>query len=152
MRDVNGYAMVLTFVLLTVVLLAVIVMIFRSKQQTEIRKALIEKFGSAQDLGELLQTPGGHRLLADLSTSGGSPLRSVLGSVQKGIIGLIVGLAVLIVGVLFDKKDGILAGAVLASGGVAFLVSAAVTYRLSKSWGLIANGLTPNTGLTPNKD
>ena len=39
----------------------------RQKAQNEIRKALIEKFGSAQDLGAFLQSEGGQRFLEDLS-------------------------------------------------------------------------------------
>ncbi len=80
MASVNGYVIVLAFLLVAGASLFLIFTLFRTMQQTTIRKALIEKFGSTQDLGELLQTSGGQRLLADLSTSGGGPLQSVLGS------------------------------------------------------------------------
>ncbi len=137
MTEVNGYALILTFLLVIATLSFVVFTSIRARQQTEIRKALIEKFGSAQDLGELLQTSGGQRLLADLSSSGATPLRSVLGSVHKGIIGLVVGLGALFVGALAGQMPMILLGALFACAGLAFLIAAGVTYRLSKSWGLI---------------
>jgi hypothetical protein len=137
MTEVNGYALVLTFILTIVTLSFVIFASVRSKQQTEIRKALIEKFGSSQGLVELLQTTEGQRLLADLSAAGGSPLRSVLGSTQKGIVALLVGVGALLAGTVPGYEAMTILGAMFACAGLAFLISAMVTYRLSKSWGLI---------------
>jgi hypothetical protein len=48
----------------------------RQKGQNEIRRALIERFGAAQDLGAFLQSEGGKRFLAGLSTEMSSPLES----------------------------------------------------------------------------
>src|SRR5580704_15480333 len=135
MANVNGYVIVLAFLLVAGASLFLIFTLFRTMQQTAIRKALIEKFGSAQDIGELLQTSGGQRLLADLSTNGGSPLRSVIGSIQKGIVALLVGLGALFVGALAGQMAMMILGALFACAGLAFLISAGVTYRLSKAWG-----------------
>lgn len=137
MSNFNDYATMLALLLIIGAVLFLVFTIFRSKQQTEIRKALIEKFGSAQDLGELLQTTGGKRLLADLSSGGGSPLQSVLSSIHKGLLALLVGLGALFVGALEDLGAAMFLGAIFACAGLAFLISAAVTYWLSKSWGLI---------------
>ena len=137
MANVNGYVIVLAFLLVAGASLFLIFTLFRTMQQTAIRKALIEKFGSTQDLGELLQTPGGQRLLADLSTNGGSPLRSVIGSIQKGTIALLVGLGAVFEGAIFNHAGLTVLGSLFACAGLAFLISAGVTYRLSKSWGLI---------------
>jgi len=137
MSSVNGYAIMLAWLLIIGAVLLLVFTIFRSKQQTEIRKALIEKFGSSQDLAQIVQTLDGKRLLADLSTGGGSPLQSVLGSVHKGIVALLVGLGALFVGALCNQPPAIFLGAIFACAGLALLISAGVTYRLSKSWGLI---------------
>jgi hypothetical protein len=137
MTETNDLLVLTIFVVIPTISLVVFASI-RSKQQTEIRKALIEKFGSTQGLVELLQTTEGQRLLPNLSTSGASPIRSVLGSIQKGIVGLVVGLGALFAGVLAGREPTIMIlGALCASAGLAFLIAAAVTYRLSKSWGLI---------------
>lgn len=108
----------------------------RQKAQNDIRKSLIEKLGSAQDLGAFLQSEGGKRFIADLSSGSAGALGSVLASVQKGIILLLLGLgcsgASPFVG---QVAMGI--GVVFMFIGVGFLVSAGVTYWLSKSWGLL---------------
>jgi Ca2+/Na+ antiporter len=137
MASVNGYAVMMAWLLIIGAVLFLVFTISRSRQQTEIRKALIEKFGSTQDLGELLQTPGGKRLLADLSTSGGSPLQSVLNSIQKGLLALLVGGGAMLAGGIEYLQPLTILGALFGCAGLAFLISAAVTYWLSKSWGLI---------------
>jgi hypothetical protein len=108
----------------------------RQRRQTEIRKALIEKFGSAQDLGAFLQSPGGQRFVSDLFSGSDSPTHSVLGSIQKGVIILLVGLTVILVG-LQSERSIVAIGALLASVGLGFLISAAITRHLSRKWGLL---------------
>jgi hypothetical protein len=124
------------FVLLAA-LLALLYSSSRQDRETAIRKALIEKFGSAQDLGAFLQSPGGQRFVSDLFSGPSSPARSVLGSIQKGVIILLVGLTVIGIGVYSWEHAIIAIGALLASLGVGFLASAAITHRLSRKWGLL---------------
>jgi hypothetical protein len=132
-----AYAILTAALLVVATVLAIIFTSFRARQQTVIRKALIEKFASMQDLGEFLQTPGGKSLFADLSTNGGSPLHSVMGSIQKGLLALLVGLGAMLAGGTEDLPPLIILGGLFACAGMAFLISAGITYRLSKSWGLI---------------
>jgi len=108
----------------------------RQRAQNDIRKSLIEKFGSAQDLGAFLQSEGGKRFIADLSSGSAGALGSVLASVQKGIILLLLGLGCSGAGT-FVGQAAMGIGVVFMFIGVGFLVSAGVTYRLSKSWGLL---------------
>jgi hypothetical protein len=106
------------------------------REQNDIRKALIEKFGSAQDLGSFLQSEGGKRFIADLSTGTAGALGSVLASVQKGIILLLLGFGCAAAHV-FTSLVVLGIGLVFMCVGAGFLVSAGVTYWLSKSWGLL---------------
>src|SRR5947209_7686614 len=87
----NVYIAWVVAVVLGILGLILFFLIHRQKSQNEIRKALIERFGAAQDLGAFLQSEGGQRFLAGLSTGTLSPLGSVLGSIQKGIILLLLG-------------------------------------------------------------
>jgi hypothetical protein len=132
-----AYAILMASLMVVATLLVIIFTSFRSRQQTVIRKALIEKFASMQDLGEFLQTPGGKSLFEDLSTNGGSPLQSVMGSIQKGLLGLLVGLGAMLAGGTENLQPLIILGLLFACAGLAFLISAGITYRLSKSWGLL---------------
>ncbi|HEY2019295.1 MAG TPA: hypothetical protein VGH38_37565 [Bryobacteraceae bacterium] len=127
------------FVLLTFV----VFLLHSSQQQREqnsIRRALIEKFGSAQDLGAFLQSEGGRRFIEDLSSGSAGAYGSVLASVQKGIILFLLGLGCCGAAsfpnqVAVQMAMGV--GLVLLFAGVGFLISAAVTFWLSKSWGLL---------------
>jgi hypothetical protein len=116
--------------------LAILYSNVRHSEQTAIRKALIEKFGSAQDLGAFLQSPGGQRFVSDLFSGPNSPARSVLGSIQKGVIILLLGITLIFVG-LYSERAILAIGALLSSVGVGFLVSAAITHHLSRKWGLL---------------
>ena len=127
------------FVGAVVLLLAVMATIWvhlmaRSQERITIRKALIDKFTSAQDLNNLMETPAGRRLFAEFS-AGGSPLRPVLWSVRMGILAVLTGVGVGTLGPIMANDGGVAALLVLI--GLGFLISAAVTYRLSKSWGLL---------------
>jgi hypothetical protein len=110
--------------------------IYRSEQRIAVRKTLIEKYASAQDLNELMQTPAGRRLFAEFS-AGGSPLRSVLSSVQMGVLAILAGAGVWGIGAMMHNNAIFGIGGLLVCIGLGFLISAAITYRLSKSWGLL---------------
>jgi hypothetical protein len=116
--------------------LAILYSNVRHKEQAAIRRALIEKFGSAHDLGAFLQSPGGQRFVSDLFSGSNSPARSVLSSIQKGVIILLVGITLVAVG-LRSEMSIVAIGALLSSVGVGFLISAAITHHLSRKWGLM---------------
>ena len=109
----------------------------RSSQQSAARKAMLDKFASAQDLGAFLQTSGGQRFMAELS-SGGDPRQSVLASVHKGIIAIFLGAGFFPLSGAFSQPAAVSGiGIVLFLVGCGFLVSAVITYVLSKWWGLL---------------
>jgi hypothetical protein len=116
--------------------LAILYSSARQRRQADIRKVLIEKFGSAQDLGAFLQSPGGQRFVSDLFSGSSSPAHSVLSSIQKGVIILLVGLTLICIGV-FSERAIMAIGALLGSAGLGFLLSAAITHHLSRRWGLL---------------
>jgi Ca2+/Na+ antiporter len=116
--------------------LAILYSSARQQRETAIRKALIEKFGSAQDLGAFLQSPGGQRFVSDLFSGPNSPSRSVLASIQKGVIILLLGITLMVVG-LKSEESIVAIGALLSSVGLGFLISAAITRHLSRKWGLL---------------
>lgn len=129
------------FVGILILFLAILAMILayvfhRSQQRIAVRKALIEKYASAQDLNEMMQTPAGRRLFAEFS-AGGSPLRSVLLSVQMGILAILAGAGIWGIGAMVGDNAIFGIGGLLVCIGLGFLISAAITYRLSKSWGLL---------------
>jgi DMSO/TMAO reductase YedYZ heme-binding membrane subunit len=117
--------------------------------QREMHAKLIEKFGTSQDLLECLKTDAGSRLLDSATIEQSRPFGRILGSVQAGLILFMLGIAMLIVRYTIPAEGfnaiehaqtahGMLAlSLLLLALGVGFLLSAAASYRLSKSWGLM---------------
>ena len=116
----------------------------KESRHASVRKALLEKFASAPDLGAFLQTSSGQRFMAELSSGAGNPLQSVLSSIHKGIIAIFVGAGFFPLSGGFKDPWPITGiGIVLVLAGAGFLVSAAVTYLLSKWWGMLAGDAKP---------
>jgi hypothetical protein len=147
MREIQPIEMVLAVGMFSLVFL-VIYLAFtavRDARHTSVRKALLEKFASAPDLGAFLQTSGGQRFMADLSSGAGNPLQSVLSSIHKGIIAMFVGAGFFPLSGGFREDSPAVSGVgiVLILAGMGFLVSAGVTYLLSRWWGMLSGDSKP---------
>lgn len=116
--------------------------------QRDIHGKLFEKFGTSQELIEYLKTEAGSKFLDSASIEQTRPFGRVLGSVQAGLILLLLGIAMLFVRFTMPSvgwnaveqaqtAHGFLAVSfLLLALGLGFLASAGVSYRLSKQWGL----------------
>ena len=118
----------------------------RRKQQNTIHTRLLEKFTSSQDFSAFLQTPGGQQYMNSLTDSDNNPSRTILTSVSSGIVLAVVGAGLLAAGlVLRDIGTGI-SGLLLLLVGSGFILSAVVSYKLSRKLGLIRDqSETPRT-------
>jgi hypothetical protein len=108
--------------------------------QAEVHSKLIEKVGSSQELLAFLDSESGKKLVASIGIEqpNRNPYNRILASVQAGAILVCVGIALLVIGINFhDVAEGfkILGGLGLALG-IGFLISAGLSYRLSKAFGL----------------
>ena len=132
----NVQAAWIAFAALTPVALSLLFSAFQTRQRMAARKAVIDKFTSAEDFATFLLSPVGQRFVSDLANPE-IPGRAVIGAVQKGIILLALGGGVCYVGATYHGLEEIVGiGVLLLCLSVGFLVSAGVSYRLSKSLGL----------------
>ncbi len=116
--------------------------------QRDIHAKLFEKFGSSQELIEYLKTDAGSKFLDSAALEHTKPFGRVLGSIQAGLILVLLGIAMLIVRLTMPNvgwspieqaqtAHGFLAVSLLLLAlGLGFLASAAASYKLSKNWGL----------------
>ncbi len=116
--------------------------------QKEIQSKLFEKFGTSQELIEYLKTEAGSKFLDSATFEHSRPFGRVLGSIQAGLILVLLGIAMLIVRLTMPSvgwspieqaqtAHGFLAVSLLLLAlGLGFLASAAASYKLSKNWGL----------------
>ena len=120
------------------------------RARADLQTKLLDRLGSGREVVEFCQTEGGKQFIEALSmgtiespASKGSPTERILGSIQKGIILTLLGLGFLILAQKYHRDDPgdvfMVVGVVGLSLGIGFLLSAGVSYRLSKSMGILAN-------------
>ncbi len=109
-----------------------------AKGRTEFYHQMMEKFGSAREFIDFVQTEGGRSFLDSFSIERVGPTDRILGSLQKGAILGILGLGFLLLG--WKRHElFVIIGTLALSLGVGFSLSSAISYRLSKEWGLLSS-------------
>ena len=110
-----------------------------AKLQAGIQTKLLEKFGSGQDLLAYVQSDAGKRFLESLAMEQRTPYGRILGAAQAGVILVLLGLGLLFLrGAIRGAEEGFLIGGTITlSLGLGFGVAAALSYFLSKSFGLL---------------
>lgn len=119
-----------------------------TRAQAEVHNRLIEKFGTSKEFVDFMQTDGGKVFLKPLPvTNPAAPYRKILTSITAGVILTMFGIALLVLhAVAFDHDEGALGGGIIMLMiGIGFLLSAAISYRLSKAWGIL-QGRSPEAG------
>lgn len=148
MEDLMPIIVIPTMVAATAYVAGLIVAAFRDRAhlraQTELHNRMMDKFSSADDFTAYLQSDAGRRFFENLSGEPTAPLAKILGSIQKGAILTLLAVGLFVLSRVSVMPDGgnvmfIIATIVLMIG-LGFLVSAAISYRLSKTWGLISVG------------
>jgi hypothetical protein len=110
-----------------------------TQAMTEFHNRLLDKIGSARDFADFLQSDGGGRFLDSLSLERTNPNQRILGSIQTGAVLLMLGVGLLVCGWTVGGDSGVplFMGTISLALGTGFLVSAAIAWRLSESWGLL---------------
>lgn len=110
-----------------------------SKMTFEMQNKVIDKFGTAPEALQYLESKAGARLLETAAAGPTNPRMRILFSVQSGVILAALGVGFLLVrGVMPEGADAFsMVGILALCLGVGFLVSAVIAHYLSKSWGLI---------------
>ncbi len=108
-----------------------------ARMQAEMHGKLLDKFGTSQELVQYLESEVGRAFLEPPHIERVSPYRRILGSVQVGIILSVVGGVFLLMRNEPAVQGAVVVGGLLLALGLGFLISAAVSFRLSKAWGLL---------------
>lgn len=126
-----------------------IVSAVRGRQQvrlsTEFHAKLLERIGSARELGELLNTEGGRNLLETLVVDRTpAPHQRILRAAQSGTVLLTVGIGIWLA-LMFAVRDwpnGVGSGlfliaSIIVATGAGLLLSAKVSHSISRNLGLL---------------
>jgi cbb3-type cytochrome oxidase subunit 3 len=111
----------------------------RIQAQADLQNRLLEKFASPQDVAQFLQTEGGSRFLQGLTTNGRHAGRRIMMAMQIGVVLTLLGVAAIGLDMAYSPREhpGAILGTLIVALGAGFLISAALSYKLSKSWGLL---------------
>jgi hypothetical protein len=113
-------------------------------QRTETFNRLIDKFGTAREFVDFLQSDAGRKVLEDPIAPRVHPMSSVRRFIQSGIILLGLGAALLLNALRLRGETDInyireamgmnYWGTIFLGGGVALMIVAVVSYFLAKRW------------------
>ena len=112
-----------------------------SKNVLALHSRLFDRFSGNQELIGFLEGESGRRYFEALESDIKDPLSRILNGIQLGVVLVLLGFALLLVRT--SQTDEIARNALVVIGipvvalGIGFLVSAAISHRLSKSWGLL---------------
>jgi len=111
--------------------------LIKRRQQSAMQKHLLDRFSSAQDFAQFIQSPAGQKYVTGFTDVVTSPRNSILSSVRTGCV-LAFGGVGCIAGSNAEVgfRVGWLIGWVAFTAGIGFLVSAAISYFLAKKLGL----------------
>ncbi len=107
----------------------------RIREQGELRKRLLDKFSSGQELTEFLGTPQGQDFLKDQEAGHRSPKSRVVHGICWGVVVLMLGAAFF--GLVFLEKDLFIPAGILTALGIGILIAASISYYLYKKWNMI---------------
>ena len=111
----------------------------RARAELEVRRRVLEKFATGEELTAFLASGGGRKFLEDISTDHASQADRILKSLQRGAILTILGLGLWLL-VAWNPRDMEAAGVfgtIALAVGLGYLASAGVAYNLSRRWGLL---------------
>ena len=110
-----------------------------AEMQKDLHGRLLEKFGSSQEMLEYLRSDAGRKFLEGATIERATPFGRILRSIQSGLTLLLVGAALFYLHGRLPESwadDTLVFGVLAVALGIGFVLSAGVSYWLSKSWGL----------------
>ena len=112
------------------------------KEMTAFHGRVIDRVGSIKDFNDFLQTPGGMQFMNAITGDKGpnGPRERILRAVQTGIVLSSVGGGCLLLSDMFQYEASDIfrvAGVILLSLGIGFLLAAGAAYGLSKRLGVL---------------
>ncbi len=131
--QLKDWVLMAAILMMAVWMLVIVTTSVRRKHQSTMQKALLDKFSSAHDFAEFMQSPAGQKYVMSFTDAVTSPRNAILKAVQIGIVLVFLGAGFLSAGqpgahVLI--LDGF--GNVLVCVGFGFLISAVVSYFLAR--------------------
>jgi hypothetical protein len=130
---IGDWVVLFTTVAFSAWIVYLVAALIRRRQQSVMQKHLLDKFATAQDFAEFMQSPAGQKYVTGFTDTVTSPRNSILSSIRTGCVLMFLGM-----GCLAGANGGWLTfriGWVSFLVGIGFLVSSGVSYLLIKKAG-----------------
>jgi hypothetical protein len=109
-------------------------------RKSQIHHKLLDRFQSPGELQAFLQSEGGERFLKSVKIDGLAPKEKIMASFSRAAVATFLGIAVLIAGSIISISKYLMiflsAGIFIIVLGLGLFVSAFISLKLSKKWGL----------------
>jgi len=111
----------------------------KMRHKSKLQSQIVDKFSTAKELNDFLQSQEGNTFLKFLKFNGLAPREKIMSSLTRGVILSALGIALIVIGGLLTEEMMYFfsAGIVVIALGAGFLISALISYKLSKKWGII---------------
>lgn len=108
---------------------------------SEFHNKLVDKMQTSRELSDFLDSPGGSKFIDSIAMERSHPAHRIIRAAQVGVVVGAAGIGCRLIGaqnlIAPEAAEGfVVLGILLLSIGVGYLVSAAVSYGLSRSLGL----------------
>lgn len=108
--------------------------IIRRKQRNAMQQHVLDKFASAKDFADFVQSPAGQKYVMSFADTATSSQSAILNSLRIGVVLLFTGLGFQFANFGNTSLLPLRIGIVLGSLGIGFLVSAAISFWLARKF------------------
>jgi len=130
--DLKDWGMILTMWAFFGSALYIIATTLRRKQRNAMQQHVLDKFASAKDFADFVQSPAGQKYVMSFADTATSSQSAILNSVRTGVVLLSLGLGFQFTNFGSLSQLPLRIGIVLAMLGIGFLISAAVSFWLAR--------------------
>ena len=132
--DMKDWAMILTMWAIWGSVLYVVATALRRKQRNAMQRQVLDKFASAKDFADFVQSPAGQKYVMSFADTATSSQNTILDSLRTGVVLLSMGLGFQFANLGSTSQLPLRIGIVLAMLGMGFLVSAAISFWLARKF------------------
>jgi len=133
-EQARQWLMILTMWAFFGYVLYLITVTLRRKQRNAMQQHVLDKFASAKDFADFVQSPAGQKYVMSFADTATSAQSAILNSVRTGVVLLFTGLGFAFTNFGQASLVPVRIGIVLGSLGIGFLISAAISFWLARKF------------------
>ena len=114
--------------------LYLITVTLRRKQRNAMQQHVLDKFASAKDFADFVQSPAGQKYVMSFADTATSSKSAILNSVRTGVVLLFTGMGFAFANFGNASLLPLRIGIVLGCLGIGFLISAAISFWLARKF------------------